>query len=90
VKLKTCLRCDWQGETNDPSCPTCGERRLYAAGISRLAEARAPAKIGPEEPTPEPASTASMAKSTAVGDTISVWLVRWRGEVLFIEGDTRR
>ena len=31
---KTCLRCDWQGETGWGTCPNCGERPLYVVGAS--------------------------------------------------------
>jgi hypothetical protein len=31
---KTCLRCDWDGETNEPTCPDCGAQPLYVAGPS--------------------------------------------------------
>jgi hypothetical protein len=29
MTIKICLRCDWQGETEEPRCPECGERPLY-------------------------------------------------------------
>jgi hypothetical protein len=35
---KTCLRCDWEGETSEPSCPRCGARPLYVTGPSRVKE----------------------------------------------------
>ena len=59
MSLKSCLRCDWQGETKEPACPNCGVRPLYVlgtAGSSR--EAEPAAKSGPQEPDPEAASLA--------------------------------
>ena len=38
VKSKTCLRCDWEGDVEGPTCPTCGEQPLYVA--ADLATAR--------------------------------------------------
>jgi hypothetical protein len=32
--LRTCLRCDWEGDADDPSCPNCGTR-LYLVGTPR-------------------------------------------------------
>jgi len=32
MALRTCLRCDWQGDTDDASCPNCGVR-LYLVGV---------------------------------------------------------
>ena len=43
---KTCLRCDWQGETKEPTCPNCGQHPLYAS----VAPVRRPAP--PVEPPP--------------------------------------
>jgi hypothetical protein len=35
---KTCLRCDWEGETSEPTCPSCGTWPLYVAGPSTSKE----------------------------------------------------
>jgi len=35
---KTCLRCDWEGETSERGCPSCGIQPLYVAGPSRFKE----------------------------------------------------
>ena len=31
MTLKTCLRCDWEGDTEGAGCPTCGVQ-LYVLG----------------------------------------------------------
>lgn len=33
-----CLRCDWQGETDDPACPSCGAAALYRVADSSPVE----------------------------------------------------
>lgn len=45
---KTCLRCDWEGETKGSDCPDCGVP-LYVVGAS----ARSPATTEPTERTAE-------------------------------------
>jgi hypothetical protein len=35
---KTCLRCDWHGETEEPTCQNCGARPLYVVGASPSVE----------------------------------------------------
>src|SRR3990172_7665558 len=59
MTLKTCLRCDWHGETKEPKCPNCGVP-VYVIGASPSGEAGKPAGSGPEERSHEGASTASM------------------------------
>ncbi len=51
----TCLRCDWQGATDDAACPRCGEP-LYRPGLLPRVRAAAPppAAIDPVEPEAEP------------------------------------
>jgi hypothetical protein len=64
MTLKTCLRCDWQGETNEPMCPNCGERPLYVIGAASPPEGAAiPARANPAERSRETASTESKAPS---------------------------
>src|SRR5436309_4437304 len=60
MTLKTCLRCDWQGETKEPGCPNCGEP-LYVVGALPSEEAGMPAGGHPEERSREAASTSSVA-----------------------------
>ncbi len=57
---KTCLRCDWQGETHEPSCPNCGARPLYVVGATPSQGAGVPERGHPQEPsTPREAGTPS-------------------------------
>lgn len=62
MTLKTCLRCDWQGETKEPACPNCGVP-LYVLGASPSGEESVPAAGRPEERSREAASTPSTAPS---------------------------
>ena len=61
--LKTCFRCDWEGETKGSGCPTCGTQPLYVVGVSpRPVEvapvATPPVERGGEAPTaPSPPET---------------------------------
>jgi hypothetical protein len=41
MTAKTCLRCDWLGDTSEPSCPDCGQRPLFVTG-GPLAPGQAP------------------------------------------------
>ena len=41
MTMKNCLRCDWQGETQEPTCPNCGEQPLYMVAAS---SSKAPGK----------------------------------------------
>jgi hypothetical protein len=63
MTLKTCLRCDWQGETKEPGCPNCGERPLYVVGASPSEGAVARVGGDPEERSREVPSTAGVAPS---------------------------
>src|SRR5437867_3950989 len=63
MTLKTCLRCDWQGEPKEPGCPNCGEP-LYVVGALPSEEAGMPAGGHPEERSREAASTPRMAPSS--------------------------
>lgn len=60
MTLKICLRCDWQGETTRPVCPTCGQRPLYVTGAAPFRESRMPPADRPEEPFRDVVSTAGM------------------------------
>ena len=63
MTLKTCLRCDWQGETKEPGCPNCGERPLYVVGASASEGAVAPVRGDPGERSREVPSAAGRAPS---------------------------
>jgi len=63
MTLKFCLRCDWKGETKEPTCPNCGTRPLYLAGGAPSAGARVPRSGHPEERSQGTPTTASMAPS---------------------------
>jgi hypothetical protein len=54
--LKTCLRCDWEGDTKDVGCPNCGVP-LYLAGASPSVTVEAPAGSDPEERSRDATST---------------------------------
>ena len=65
-----CLRCDWQGETNEPACPSCGADALYHVGApSTPAPTPAPSPSEPAEvpatPT-EPGTSAGRKRVVAV------------------------
>ena len=34
MTTKNCLRCDWQGRSDEPTCPSCGARPLFVVGAS--------------------------------------------------------
>ena len=73
MTLKTCLRCDWQGETEEPACPNCGVQPLYVVGASPSSGAGGSPRDHPKErsrgaansrgvtppPTPSPQSNPS-------------------------------
>ena len=61
MTLKSCLRCDWQGESEEPKCPNCGERPLYVVGAPPSAGAGVPVQSHPRERSREAASTPSVA-----------------------------
>ena len=58
---KTCLRCDWQGETKEQACPNCGEQPLYVIGAPPSGEAGVPVRSQPKEQSYEASSRASVA-----------------------------
>jgi len=52
---KICLRCDWEGDTQEPACPDCGERPLYVVGPSPSQGADpVRSREVPEQPQTEP------------------------------------
>ncbi len=61
---KVCLRCDWQGSTNEKMCPNCAEP-LYEPGRPPSEGAGAEVRGHPEERSREAASTAIVAPSAA-------------------------
>jgi len=46
---KSCLRCDWEGETKEPTCPDCGTRPLYVIGLVPPMETATPVADDPQE-----------------------------------------
>ena len=62
MTLKTCYRCDWQGETTKPKCPHCGVP-LYVVGAVPSGGMGKPVKTNPEEQSREEARIASIAPS---------------------------
>jgi hypothetical protein len=63
MTLKTCFRCDWQGETRETRCPNCGKQPLYVVGASPLKGEEAPAGNHPGERSLEAPSAATMVPS---------------------------
>ena len=53
MTAKTCLRCDWQGTTNESACPGCGVR-LYVLGIAQPTAAGPKARDDREKLVHEP------------------------------------
>lgn len=64
MSAKTCLRCDWQGETAASTCPNCAEP-LYELGKPPSEEAGAAVRGHPEERSRDAASTARVTPSAA-------------------------
>jgi hypothetical protein len=65
TNARTCLRCDWQGETDESTCPDCAAP-LYELGRTGTSEgAGAEVRSHPEERSREAASTAIVAPSSA-------------------------
>jgi hypothetical protein len=60
---KSCLRCDWQGETDEPKCPNCGVRPLYVVGVPPSEGTGVPVRSHSETPSREAASVKSLAPS---------------------------
>ena len=64
---KTCLRCDWEGDTTEPECPNCGVQPLYVIGASSSGAAGVPVPDHPDgrgsearvTPVPAPSGTPS-------------------------------
>src|SRR2546422_1545271 len=63
MTLKTCLRCDWQGETKESGCPNCGERSLYLVGAPPSGEAGRPPGISFPQSDPSTPSTDAVGSS---------------------------
>jgi DNA-directed RNA polymerase subunit RPC12/RpoP len=55
---KTCLRCDWEGDTREVACPGCGVR-LFEVGVPSTAKADVQAPSHQGEQTREATSTES-------------------------------
>lgn len=62
MTAKTCLRCDWQGATDEPKCPNCAAP-LYELGKPPSGEGGAAVRGHPEERSREAASTGTVAPS---------------------------
>lgn len=66
---KTCLRCDWQGETEERGCPNCGEQPLYVVGGSPWSGGTgAVARSDPQEWNPAAASMAPSGTLSSESD----------------------
>lgn len=88
---KTCLRCDWHGETAELACPSCAQRPLYvmSAPPSTSLEAASdrptvrtdpsPPSADPTKPPRRPARSAAVvvvAALAAVGMSIGITALR--------------
>jgi hypothetical protein len=58
MSSKTCLRCDWEGETGEPRCPSCGTTPLYVVGPSRSKQDRVVTASTAPPAVPSPPSDA--------------------------------
>ena len=56
---KSCLRCDWQGETKEPKCPHCGVQPLYVVGPAGVAASHTPPPLSHPSPPPTGAVVSS-------------------------------
>jgi hypothetical protein len=80
---KTCLRCDWQGDTTERACPSCKEP-LYVSGLPPEARVDTPSPpSNPAPPASEPAEApgrndrwvaAFVLASIVVAVTLGTWL----------------
>lgn len=61
MTLKTCLRCDWEGDGKDAACPNCGVR-LYVI-VAPSPKRATPTSAAPEAPSTEPAGEEPPAPS---------------------------
>ncbi len=64
MTTRTCLRCDWQGTTDEKRCPNCSEP-LYELGKPPSEGTGGAVRGHPEERSREAASTASVAPSAS-------------------------
>jgi hypothetical protein len=94
MTTKSCLRCDWQGETTEGACPNCGARPLYAMKALPKREEDVPRATSPlKHPPPtelipsvkdEPGSTrrsiGSIASFVLAALVVVVGLNAWLGQ----------
>jgi sugar lactone lactonase YvrE len=58
MTLKTCFRCDWEGETKESGCPNCATRPLYVVEASTRTVEAVPVRNHPDERSRETPSAA--------------------------------
>jgi hypothetical protein len=68
VTSKICLRCEWEGETQERTCPSCGEQPLYGVATSPSEGGGGPAKSHlPEGLQERSRATTTVASAAATG-----------------------
>jgi len=63
MTLKTCFRCDWEGETKESGCPHCATRPLYVVEASTPKIEAVPVRNHPDERSRETPSAATTPPS---------------------------
>ena len=63
MTLKTCFRCDWEGETAESGCPNCATRPLYVVEASPPKLQPVPVRSHPDERSRETTSAATTPPS---------------------------
>jgi len=62
MTLRTCLRCDWEGDTREPACPKCGVR-LYLVGAPPAPRSNGPPGAAAGDEQNSDGSTERIARS---------------------------
>ncbi len=63
MTLKTCFRCDWEGETKESGCPNCATRPLYIVEAPTPKVEAVPVRNHPDERSRETPSAATTPPS---------------------------
>jgi hypothetical protein len=89
MSRKTCLRCDWDGETAEPTCPRCGTRSLYLLGAPPSAPSGDPVEHPARRPTapPDDAPRRSPPSLAALVVAVSVLVA---GGIIWLVGNDGR
>jgi hypothetical protein len=75
MTIKSCIRCDWEGQTVGPKCPNCGESSLYVVGAPPTKAPLARAGSSPRSSsTPSASPTQILSPTPAEGTHIPTTL----------------